>query len=173
MALSRRRRACFRANVARVVCAHPKREEMAPCATSSISPTNQFPVTRNVSPPGRCCPCPDDWKKQSRVVPHSASSLVRMVPRHEVVVVREQPFHPNLGLLRVVSFRVMNCGAVVGNPVWPCCPAFHEPSPAPANRAVTVAKLMLANAKVKDFTITNHCIWRALIRPRKTSKMNC
>ena len=47
-------------------------------------------------------------ENQSRVVPHCASSLARLVPSQEVVVFREQPFHPNLGLLRVVSLRVMN-----------------------------------------------------------------
>ena len=71
----------------------------------------------------------------------------------------------------------MNCEAVVADPVWRSCAAFHGPSPAPANLEVPVAKLLLTivclrerlrkkvgqpndTARVKDLTVANYCIWR-------------
>ena len=78
-----------------------------------------------------------------------------------------------------VRVRVMNCEAVVANPVWRSSPAFHGPIPAPSNLEVPVAKLLLTivclherlrkkvsqpndTARVKDLTVANYCIWREI-----------
>ena len=70
-----------------------------------------------------------------------------------------------------------DCEAVVADPVWRSCAAFHVLSPAPANLEVPVAKLLLNvvclrerlrkkvsqpndTARVKDLTVANYCLWR-------------